>query len=112
MFQGAFHKIGASFGGGGGAGGGADGTKADEYARAVYMLQTLNLARYEKAIKKAGLTDATLPLWSERALADARVPPGARLRMLAHLDRYRKSSLPAPPAAAAGAGVAGEVRVK
>ena len=117
VFQGGFHKLGQAFGGGGAAGGGAGGTKAEEYARGVYMLQRLGLQRYEKTLKKAQLTDATLPLWSERALADARVPPGPRLLILGELDRYRKGggkAPPAPPAAvsAAGEAVAGGVRVK
>lgn len=108
VFQGGFHKIGQAFSGGGSA-------KPEEYARTTYMLQTLGLSKFDKNVKKAGLTDETLLLWTEAALADARVPPGPRLRILAHLDRYRRAggkgggAMPAPPA---GAALEGGVVVK
>ena len=111
LFQGAFYKIGGAFGGGskGGKGTGNllfEGPEA--YARAAYMLQTLDLAKFEKNIKRAQLSDATLLLWTEASLAEAKVPPGPRLLILNHLDHYRKNMMkpgalapgqlpPAPP---------------
>jgi len=106
VFQGGFHKIGQAFSGGSGA------AKPEEYARASYMLQTMGLSKYDKQVKKAQLTDATLLLWTEAALADAKIPPGPRLRILAHLDGYKragKGGVPAPPA---GAALEGGVVVK
>ena len=80
----------------------------EAYARANYMLQTLDLAKFEKNIKRAQLSDATLLLWTEASLAEAKVPPGPRLLILNHLDHYRKNMMkpgslapgqmpPAPP---------------
>lgn len=93
LFQGAFYKIGGVFSGGnkGGKGGNLLFEGPEAYARATYMLQTLDLAKFEKNIKRAQLSDATLLLWTEASLAEAKVPPGPRLLILNHLDHYRKN---------------------
>ena len=98
VFQGLFHQVGAAWSGGSGD----KAADAAAYARGAYMLRTLGLHKYEKAIRKAQLSDATLLLWTEAALADARVPPGPRLLILSHLDQYRgrgggSGGPPAPP---------------
>jgi len=85
VFQGLFHQLGAAWSGGSGD----KAADAAAYARGAYMLRTLGYQKYEKAIRKAQLADSTLLLWTEAALADARVPPGPRLLILAHLDQYR-----------------------
>jgi hypothetical protein len=100
VFQGLFHQIGAAWSGGSGD----KAADAAAYARGAYMLRTLGMAKYEKAIRKAQLTDSTLLLWTEAALADARIPPGPRLLILAHLDQYRgrrggEAGPPPPPPA-------------
>lgn len=93
LFQGAFYKIGGAFSGGnkGRKGGNALFEGPEAYARATYMLQTLDLAKFEKNIKRAQLSDATLLLWTEASLAEAKVPPGPRLLILNHLDHYKKN---------------------
>ncbi|KAJ9527429.1 hypothetical protein QJQ45_025695 [Haematococcus lacustris] len=74
-----------------------------EYERAKYMLTTLGLTKYQDNLKKALLTDNTIMLWNESALQEARIPPGPRLLIMHHLDRYRnpssvlKPALPLPP---------------
>ena len=85
-----------------------------EYAQGRYMLTMLGLQKYESNLKKGILTDATIMLWNEPALAEARIPPGPRLLILHHLDTYRNPAavlkpalplpMPPPPAAAAAAG--------
>eukprot|EP00878_Enallax_costatus_P012182 GHUV01012722.1.p2 GENE.GHUV01012722.1~~GHUV01012722.1.p2 ORF type:complete len:143 (+),score=46.61 GHUV01012722.1:2538-2966(+) len=85
-----------------------------EYAQGKYMLQMLGLQKYENNLKKSLLTDSTLMLWNERALSEARIPPGPRLLILHHLDRYRNPAsilkpalpLPHPPAQPAAAAAA------
>lgn len=83
-----------------------------EYAQGKYMLRVLGLHKYESNLKKGILTDNTIMLWNESALAEARIPPGPRLLILHHLDTYRNPSailkpalplpMPPPPASAAG----------
>jgi len=110
LFQGAFYKIGGVFGGGnkGGKAGNVLFEGPEAYARANYMLETLDLAKFEKNLKRAQLSDATLLLWTEASLAEAKVPPGPRLLILNHLDGYRRNMMkpgslapgqmpPAPP---------------
>lgn len=107
VFQGLFHQIGAAWSGGSGD----KAADAAAYARGAYMLRTLGMQKYEKAIRKAQLSDSTLLLWTEAALADARVPPGPRLLILAHLDQYRgrgSAGPPAPPVVAAPAPLTAE----
>lgn len=86
-----------------------------EYAQGKYMLQMLGLQKYENNLKKSLLTDPTIMLWNESALTEARIPPGPRLLILHHLDRYRNPAsilkpalpLPHPPAQPAAAAAAG-----
>ncbi|KAG2499882.1 hypothetical protein HYH03_002171 [Edaphochlamys debaryana] len=74
-----------------------------EYDRGKYMLKTLGLTKYADNLKKGLLTDNTIMLWNDRALEEARIPPGPRLLILHHLDTYRnpsnvlKPALPLPP---------------
>lgn len=86
-----------------------------EYAQGRYMLKALGLNKYEGNLKKGQLTDATIMLWNDSALAEARIPPGPRLLILHHLDTYRNPSailkpalpLPMPPAPAGAVAAAG-----
>ncbi|XP_058092771.1 chloroplastic import inner membrane translocase subunit HP30-2-like [Magnolia sinica] len=57
------------------------------YARTRCMLTNLGLQKYEKNFKKGLLTDSTLPLLTDSALKDARIPPGPRLLILDHIQR-------------------------
>ncbi|KAH8492332.1 hypothetical protein H0E87_021771 [Populus deltoides] len=57
------------------------------YARTKSMLNNLGLQNYEKNFKKGLLTDNTLPLLTDSALRDVRIPPGPRLLILDHLRR-------------------------
>jgi hypothetical protein len=100
-FNGLFYQIGKAFQG--------DPQKDVEYVRATHMLQALGLGKYDSNLKKAQLTDATVMLWNDSALQEARIPPGPRLLILHHLDTYRNPGkaalkpalpLPMPPAPA------------
>ncbi|KAK9828423.1 hypothetical protein WJX81_006396 [Elliptochloris bilobata] len=93
LFQGAFHKLGQRFGGGK--------QDAPEYARGSYLLRTLGMQKYEQCLKRGKLTDSTIMLWNDAALQEARMPPGPRLLLLHHLERYKyvlKPGMPAPGA--------------
>ncbi|GLU12130.1 hypothetical protein SLE2022_288360 [Rubroshorea leprosula] len=57
------------------------------YVKARFMLYNLGLQKYEKNFKKGILTDNTLPLLTESALRDAKIPPGPRLLILDHVQR-------------------------
>ncbi|KAJ8644318.1 hypothetical protein MRB53_006066 [Persea americana] len=57
------------------------------YARTRSMLTNLGLQNYEKNFKKGLLTDSTLPLLTDSALRDVKVPPGPRLLILDHIQR-------------------------
>ncbi|KAL5700474.1 hypothetical protein ACHQM5_025911 [Ranunculus cassubicifolius] len=57
------------------------------YARTRGMLANLGLESYEKNFKKGLLTDTTLPLLTDSALRDVKVPPGPRLLILDHIQR-------------------------
>ncbi|KAJ8763068.1 hypothetical protein K2173_023273 [Erythroxylum novogranatense] len=57
------------------------------YARTRAMLDNLGLHQYEKNFKKGLLTDSTLPLLTDSALRDVRIPPGPRLLILDHIQR-------------------------
>ncbi|KAF5178952.1 mitochondrial import inner membrane translocase subunit TIM22-like [Thalictrum thalictroides] len=57
------------------------------YSRTRGMLANLGLQNYEKNFKKGLLTDNTLPLLTDSALRDVRVPPGPRLLILDHIQR-------------------------
>ncbi|CAJ1974510.1 unnamed protein product [Sphenostylis stenocarpa] len=57
------------------------------YAKTRHMLNNLGLQSYEKNFKKGLLTDNTLPLLTDSALRDVRIPPGPRLLILDHIQR-------------------------
>ncbi|OMO95142.1 hypothetical protein CCACVL1_05546 [Corchorus capsularis] len=57
------------------------------YSRTRSMLNNLGLQNYEKNFKKGLLTDSTLPLLTDSALKDVRIPPGPRLLILDHIQR-------------------------
>ncbi|KAI4363716.1 hypothetical protein MLD38_019897 [Melastoma candidum] len=57
------------------------------YSRTKSMLTGLGLQNYEKNFKKGLLTDSTLPLLTDSALRDVKIPPGPRLLILDHIQR-------------------------
>ncbi|KAK6794740.1 hypothetical protein RDI58_008193 [Solanum bulbocastanum] len=57
------------------------------YVRTRSLLSSLGLQNYEKNFKKGLLTDTTLPLLTDSALRDVRIPPGPRLLILDHIQR-------------------------
>ncbi|XP_042393055.1 chloroplastic import inner membrane translocase subunit HP30-2-like [Zingiber officinale] len=57
------------------------------YSRTKGMLTSLGLQNYEKNFKKGLLNDATLPLLTDSALRDVKIPPGPRLLILDHIQR-------------------------
>ncbi|XP_057950392.1 chloroplastic import inner membrane translocase subunit HP30-2-like [Malania oleifera] len=57
------------------------------YARTRCMLTRLGLQSYEKNFKRGLLTDSTLPLLTDSALKDVKIPPGPRLLILDHIQR-------------------------
>jgi len=57
------------------------------YSRGRSMLQSLGLQNYDKNFKKGLLTDQTLPLLTDSALRDVKIPPGPRLLILDHIKR-------------------------
>ncbi|XAR71557.1 hypothetical protein NMG60_11017893 [Bertholletia excelsa] len=57
------------------------------YAKTRGMLTNLGLQNYEKNFKKGLLTDSTLPLLTDSALRDVKIPPGPRLLILDHIQR-------------------------
>ncbi|KAK9075275.1 hypothetical protein SSX86_003597 [Deinandra increscens subsp. villosa] len=59
------------------------------YRETKSMLSTLGLENYEKNFKKGLLTDSTLPLLTDSALRDVRIPPGPRLVILDHVQRNK-----------------------
>ncbi|KAI3783878.1 hypothetical protein L1987_42967 [Smallanthus sonchifolius] len=59
------------------------------YSETRSMLSKLGLESYEKNFKKGLLTDSTLPLLTDSALRDVRIPPGPRLVILDHVQRNK-----------------------
>ncbi|KAI4306997.1 hypothetical protein L6164_030231 [Bauhinia variegata] len=57
------------------------------YAKTRSLLHNLGLQNYEKNFKKGLLTDNTLPLLTDSALRDVKIPPGPRLLILDHIQR-------------------------
>lgn len=57
------------------------------YSQAKNMLSGLGLQSYEKNFRKGLLTDNTLPLLTDSALRDVKIPPGPRLLILDHIQR-------------------------
>ncbi|XP_052142179.1 chloroplastic import inner membrane translocase subunit HP30-2-like [Oryza glaberrima] len=79
IFQGGFFMIGQKF----------SKPQSEDlyYSRARSMLQKLGLEKYEKNFKKGLLTDQTLPLLTDSALRDVKIPPGPRLLILDQIKR-------------------------
>ncbi|OWM75490.1 hypothetical protein CDL15_Pgr021654 [Punica granatum] len=63
------------------------------YLRTRSMLTNLGLQNYEKNFKKGLLTDSTLPLLTDSALRDVKIPPGPRLLILDHIQRSNLRSI-------------------
>ncbi|KAD5961180.1 hypothetical protein E3N88_12653 [Mikania micrantha] len=57
------------------------------YSKTRSMLSSLGLHNYEKNFKSGLLTDTTLPLLTDSALRDVKIPPGPRLLILDHIQR-------------------------
>ncbi|XP_050238828.1 chloroplastic import inner membrane translocase subunit HP30-2 [Mercurialis annua] len=57
------------------------------YDKTRTLLTSLGLQNYEKNFRKGLLTDTTLPLLTDSALKDVRIPPGPRLIILDHIQR-------------------------
>ncbi|GAB4858647.1 hypothetical protein Ancab_010120 [Ancistrocladus abbreviatus] len=57
------------------------------YSKTRSMLTSLGLQNYEKNFKRGLLTDSTLPLLTDSALRDVKIPPGPRLLILDHIQR-------------------------
>lgn len=57
------------------------------YAKTRSLLRKLGLQNYENNFKTGLLTDSTLPLLTDSALRDVKIPPGPRLLILDHIDR-------------------------
>ena len=81
LLQGAFYQVGNMMSG---APGNKKPTAEQDYAFAhtSAMLATLGLQRFEKNFRKGELDDLTLPLLTDSALQEVRIPPGPRLRIL------------------------------
>ena len=81
VFQGGFFMIGQRFSKPQGV------SEPNYYARTSSMLQNLGLEKYEKNFRKGHLTDHTLPLLTDSALKDVKIPPGPRLIILDQIKR-------------------------
>ncbi|KAJ4726790.1 Mitochondrial import inner membrane translocase subunit TIM22 [Melia azedarach] len=57
------------------------------YSKTRGMLNELGLQKYAKNFRDGLLTDKTLPLLTDSALRDVRIPPGPRLLILDHIER-------------------------
>ena len=56
------------------------------------MLTSLGLIQFEKNFRKGQLDDLTLPLLTDSALKEVRIPPGPRLRILQHVAYVRNAT--------------------
>jgi hypothetical protein len=56
------------------------------------MLFALGLERFEKNFQKGQLDDLTLPLLTDSALKEVKIPPGPRLRILQHVVYSRAAA--------------------
>ncbi|GJM85133.1 hypothetical protein PR202_ga01557 [Eleusine coracana subsp. coracana] len=79
VFQGGFFMIGQKFS--------KPKTEDTNYSRTRSMLQQLGLQKYEKNFKNGLLTDQTLPLLTDSALRDVKIPPGPRLLIIDQIRR-------------------------
>lgn len=57
------------------------------YMKTKHLLKSLGLENYENNFKRGMLNDYTLPLLTDSALKDVRIPPGPRLLILDHIER-------------------------
>jgi len=62
------------------------------YLHTKAMLTSLGLASFEKNFRKGQLDDLTLPLLTDSALKEVRIPPGPRLRILQHVAYSRAAA--------------------
>ena len=87
LLQGAFYQVGHMF---------SPGKKTPEqdfaFVHTTVMLNTLGLQRFEKNFRKGELDDLTLPLLTDSALKEARIPPGPRLRILQYAAYSRAAA--------------------
>ncbi|CAF2090509.1 unnamed protein product [Brassica napus] len=58
------------------------------YIETKAMLSKLDLEEYEKNFKKGHLTDPTLPFLTDSVLQEVNIPPGPRLLILDHIQRF------------------------
>lgn len=79
LVQGGLFKIGQKFS--------QPSPEENYYMKTKSMLSKLGLQNYEKNFKKGLLTDNTLPLLTDSALRDVKIPPGPRLLILDHIQR-------------------------
>lgn len=79
LVQGGLFKIGQKFS--------QPSPEENYYVKTKSMLFKLGLQNYEKNFKKGLLTDNTLPLLTDSALRDVKIPPGPRLLILDHIQR-------------------------
>ncbi|KAK3154229.1 hypothetical protein QOZ80_2BG0187940 [Eleusine coracana subsp. coracana] len=79
VFQGGFFMIGQKFS--------KPKTEDTNYSRTRSMLHRLGLQKYEKNFKNGLLTDQTLPLLTDSALRDVKIPPGPRLLIIDQIRR-------------------------
>jgi hypothetical protein len=79
LVQGGLFKLGQKFS--------QPSTEENYYVKTKSMLSKLGLQNYEKNFKKGLLTDNTLPLLTDSALRDVKIPPGPRLLILDHIQR-------------------------
>lgn len=86
-FQFLAFKIGEQFNGG-------DSPKKEEeeskYLATFEMLAALELTKYQKNFKKGSLDDRCLPLLSDSALSEVRIPPGPRLLILNQVSAMKE----------------------
>lgn len=82
LMQGGLYKVGEKF----------SQPRAEDvlYDKTRGMLTNLGLGQYEKNFKKGLLTDNTLPLLTDSALQDVKIPPGPRLLILDHIQREKE----------------------
>nr|AGT16912.1 SAM domain family protein [Saccharum hybrid cultivar R570] len=79
VFQGGFFMIGQKFS--------KPPSEDTCYSRTRSMLHKLGLEKYEKNFKRGLLNDQTLPLLTDSALRDVKIPPGPRLLILDQIKR-------------------------
>ena len=73
---------------------GKKGTPEDDltFLHTKAMLTSLGLPQFEKNFRKGQLDDLTLPLLTDSALKEVRIPPGPRLRILQHVAYARTAA--------------------